>query len=521
MLENKIYKSIWDIADDLRNKVDSWDFKQYVLGMIFYRFISENIAYTFHKNEEDSNSAIQNLRYDQVDDLIAEEWREGFVKEIGYFLLPSELFCNVYKNLGKDKTDEGEAINLVLDRIFKKISKFEAFDGLFTEIDFSSDKLGKDLQARIQRMEALVRGVQKMELSDNSTLDTFGTAYEYLMHMYATAAGKSGGEFFTPSEVSELLMEIAVFKHKRAIAIIYDPACGSGSLLLKAKKILEKQQNSTDTSLYYYGQEINLTTANLCRMNMILHRVGYASFKILNVDTLTTVPKENKILKDIIGKCDVIVSNPPYSIKWEGKDNPVLDADDRFMPAGSLAPKNKADMAFIMHSLYFLDVDGVASIVCFPGILYRSGSEQQIRQYLVNNNFVDSVILLAENLFYGTSIPACILVLRKSKENKNVLFINASNECVKVVNRNKLSQENIKKILDTYKARKEIDSFSKVVSNEEIANNDYNLSVGNYIFNDINEEQEINIQNLNKELESIVEESNKIRDQIKQIIEQL
>jgi type I restriction enzyme M protein len=330
------------------------------------------------------------------------------------------------------------------------------------------------------------------------------------MGMYASNAGKSGGEFFTPQEVSELLTRLAV-GDKKEVNKVYDPACGSGSLLLKAAKVLGKDH----VRLGFYGQEINITTYNLCRINMFLHDIGYDKFDIALGDTLTSPQHWDD------QPFEVIVSNPPYSIKWEGDSDATLINDPRFSPAGVLAPKSKADLAFIMHSLTFLATNGTAAIVCFPGIMYRGGAEKKIRQYLVDNNFIDAVIQLPDNLFFGTSIATCILVMKKGKRDNKVLFVDASDECVKVTNNNRLTADNIANVLAIVKERKEkVDYKSRLVHRDEIAENDFNLSVSTYVEQKDTREK-IDIVKLEAEIKEIVEKEAKLRAAIDEIVEEL
>ncbi|MDR2733170.1 MAG: type I restriction-modification system subunit M, partial [Spirochaetota bacterium] len=427
----ELHRVIWNIANDLRGSVDGWDFKQYVLGILFYRYISENLSGYINEGEREAGNL--SFDYARLPDEQAETAREDLVKTKGFFILPSELFENVRARAGSD-----ENLNETLEAIFKSIeasaqgTPSEAnFKGLFDDIDVNSNKLGGTVARRNERLVKLLNGVGDMKLGDykDNTIDAFGDAYEFLMGMYASNAGKSGGEYYTPQEVSELLTRIALVG-KTEVNKVYDPACGSGSLLLNFAKILGKE----NVRQGFFGQEINITTYNLCRINMFLHDVDYDKFDIAHGDTLT------EPLHWDDEPFEAIVSNPPYSVKWAGDENPLLINDPRFSPAGVLAPKSKADMAFIMHSLSWLATSGTAAIVCFPGILYRSGAEQKIRKYLVDNNFVDCVIQLPDNLFFGTSIATCIIVLRRSKNENNTLFIDASREFEKVTNSNKLKQ---------------------------------------------------------------------------------
>ena len=507
----ELHKKIWSIADELRGSVDGWDFKQYILGMMFYRYISENI--TNYINEGERRAGDKDFDYAKLSDEIAETQREELVKEKGFFILPSELFCNVQK---KAKSDEN--LNETLEKVFKNIENSakgaeseDNFAGLFDDIDVNSNKLGATVAKRNDKLVKILNGIADIKLNNykDNSIDAFGDAYEFLMSMYASNAGKSGGEFFTPQEVSELLTRLAVVG-KTSINKVYDPACGSGSLLLKSAKILGKENVRNG----FYGQEINLTTYNLCRINMFLHDIGYDKFDIACEDTLTNPQHWDD------EPFEVIVSNPPYSIKWEGNDNPLLINDPRYSPAGVLAPKSKADFAFIMHSLSWLATNGTASIVCFPGIFYRGGAEQKIRRYLVDNNFIDCIIQLPDNLFFGTSIATCIMVLKKSKKDNNILFIDASKECVKVTNNNKLTDENIDRIVKIFTDRKDIDYVAKLVSNTEIGENDYNLSVSTYVEKE-NTREKINIVELNKQIEEIVAREQVLRKEIDKIIKEI
>ena len=509
----ELHKAIWGIADELRGSVDGWDFKSYVLGIMFYRYISENLCNFINDNER--NSGNKTFNYAELDDKKAKAIKSEIVNIKGFFLLPSELFENVRKKASSD-----ENLNMTLEQIFKNIESSakgtdteKDIQGLFEDVDVNSNKLGNTVANRNKKLVKLLDGIGDMKLGDyqDNTIDAFGDAYEYLMSMYASNAGKSGGEFFTPQEVSELLTKIAIVG-KKEINKIYDPACGSGSLLLKAAKILGKDKIRNG----FFGQEINLTTYNLCRINMFLHDIDPIKFNIYNGDTLIEPSEEHRDEEPF----EAIVSNPPYSIKWVGDDNPVLINDERFSPAGVLAPKSKADMAFIMHSLYWLAANGTAAIVCFPGIMYRSGAEKKIRQYLIDNNFIDCIIQLPDNLFFGTSIATCIMVLSKSKKENKTLFIDASKECVKVTNNNKLTEENINNILEAYKKKEDKDYYSRLVSNKEIAENDYNLSVSTYVEKEDTREA-IDIDKLNKEIEEIVKREDELRKEIDKIIKEL
>lgn len=479
--------------------------------MMFYRYISENITNFINKNEHESGN--NDFDYAKISDDMAQTIKDSIISSKGFFILPSELFCNIKENAIKD-----ENLNLTLESIFKNIeasakgtASESDFAGLFDDIDVNSNKLGPNLVKRNANLVKLINGVSNMALGNykDSTIDTFGDAYEYLMAMYASNAGKSGGEFFTPQEVSTLLAKITLVG-KEHVNKVYDPACGSGSLLLKAAKILGK--DNVDNG--FYGQEINLTTYNLCRINMFLHDIPFDKFDIKNNDTLIN-PEH---LDD--EPFDVIVSNPPYSTKWEGDDNPILINDSRFAPAGVLAPKSKADLAFVMHCLSALSSKGTAAIVCFPGIFYRGGAEKKIRQYLIDNNFIDCVIQLPPNLFFGTGIATCVLVLKKNKTDTNTLFIDASTEFVKVTNNNKLTDNNINSILQTFIKRETVDHVAYLASLEEIKEQDYNLSVNTYV--EIEDTREsIDIKKLNAEIASIVARENTLRTEIDNIISEI
>ena len=511
----ELHRTIWGIANDLRGSVDGWDFKQYVLGMLFYRYISENLDTYLSKGEIEAGNT--DFSYAKLSDEEALTAKDDIVKEKGFFILPSQLFCTVLEKAQKDNTD----LNEKLAKIFKEIEgsalgsdSEDDFKGLFDDIDVNSNKLGATVIKRNEMLVKLMNGIASMNLgngeySDNS-IDAFGDAYEYLMGMYASNAGKSGGEYYTPQEVSELLTKITLVG-KTTVNKVYDPACGSGSLLLNFSKIL----GPDNVRLGFYGQEINITTYNLCRINMFLHDVPYDKFNIKLGDTLL----EPKHWDD--EPFEAIVSNPPYSIKWEGDDNPILINDQRFSPAGVLAPKGKADLAFIMHSLSWLATNGTAAIVCFPGIMYRGGAEQKIRKYLIDNNYIDCIIQLPDNLFFGTSIATCIMVLKKGKSENKTLFIDASKECVKVTNSNKLSPQNIENILKVFIERKEkIDYVSRLVLNDEIAQNEYNLSVSNYVEAEDTREV-IDIKALNKQIAEIVARENILRAEIDKIIKEI
>jgi len=507
----ELHKTIWKIANDLRGSVDGWDFKQYVLGTLFYRFISENL--TNYLNEHQHKAGIKDFDYSKLSDKDAEFGRKETVLEKGFFILPSELFVNVRAVAKNDPN-----LNETMSRIFRNIEGSAVgspseldIKGLFDDMDVNSNKIGGTVAKRNELLVKLLESVGELQLgnyADNS-IDAFGDAYEYLMTMYASSAGKSGGEFFTPQEVSELLAKITV-AGKKKVNRVYDPACGSGSLLLQFAKVLGKD-NVTDG---FYGQEINITTYNLCRINMFLHDINYEKFDISHGDTLTDPTHWDD------QPFEAIVSNPPYSIKWDGDDNPLMINDPRYSPAGVLAPKSKADLAFTMHILNWLATNGTAAIVEFPGVMYRGGAEQKIRKYLVDNNYVDSVIQLPPDLFFGTGIQTCILVLKKSKKDNKVLFINAEREFVRVGNKNKLRPEDIERVLTKYITRDDQTHFSRLVDHTDIAENDYSLSVTSYVVAEDTREV-VDIKSVNNTITEIVNRQSVLRREIDEIVADL
>lgn len=518
-LENKeslqraeLHRKIWAIADDVRGAVDGWDFKQYILGILFYRFISENITEFFNRAEHEAGDL--EFDYAKISDEEAEEdFRPDTVEDKGFFILPSQLFENVVKNARNN-----ENLNTDLANIFKAIEAsaigFPSEDdikGLFEDVDTTSNRLGGTVLEKNKRLTDILTGIGEInfEKFEKNDIDAFGDAYEYLISNYASNAGKSGGEFFTPQTVSKLLARL-VMDGKKNINKVYDPTCGSGSLLLQMKKQFD--EHIIDDG--FFGQEINMTNFNLARMNMFLHNVNYNNFSIKRGDTLL-----NPLHKDE-KPFDAIVSNPPYSIKWIGDKDPTLINDERFAPAGKLAPKSYADYAFIMHSLAYLSSKGRAAIVCFPGIFYRKGAEKTIRQYLVDNNFIDCVIQLPENLFFGTSIATCILVMAKNKTENKILFIDASKEFKKETNNNILEEKNIKNIVEEFRDRKEKEYFSRYVDRTEIEENDYNLSVSTYVEKEDTREK-IDIKVLNKKIEENVKKINELRASIDEIVREL
>lgn len=520
MQENKtnndeLFRSIYKIATDLvhAGHVSEWDFKSYVLGTMFYRYISENFANRINKNEWDSGN--KKFEYAKLSDKIALQEKDDYISSEGFFILPSELFCNVLA-----KANKNENLNETLENIFKNIENRakmgEAendFAGLFDDFDVNSKSIGETVQKRNKVLVELLNGVAKMPLYSTEGInpDMFGDAYEYLMGMYAANAGKKGGQYFTPADVSELLARLGTIG-KTKVNKVYDPACGSGSLLLKVEKVLGKDSVTNG----FYGQEIDLTTYNLCRINMFLHNIGFNKFDIAREDTLLNPQHKSD------EPFELIVSNPPFSVPWEGEKNPLLINDERFSPAGVLAPSSKGDMAFIMHSLSWLASNGTAAIVCFPGIMYRSGAEQKIRKYLIRENFIDAIIQLPSNLFLNVTISVDIMILKKNKNNNNTLFVDASGEFIKVTKNNRLSDANIARIVSAVKMRKNEKYFSRLVNNEEIGNekNNYNLSVSTYVEQKDTREK-VDINALNAQIKEIVKKEDVLRKEIDKIVAEI
>lgn len=504
-----LQRQIWRIANDVRGAVDGWDFKQFVLGTLFYRFISENFTRFIEGGDESVNYA------SLPDTVITPEIKEDAVKTKGYFIYPSQLFVNVEKNASRNSN-----LNIDLKNIFDAIENsadgYESerdIKGLFADFDTTSTRLGTTVEQKNSRLAAVLSGVAELDFGkfEDNQIDLFGDAYEFLINNYAANAGKSGGEFFTPQNVSKLIARLAMFE-QTSVNKVYDPACGSGSLLLQTKK----QANSDIIEEGFYGQEINHTTYNLARMNMFLHNINYDKFDIALGDTLLDPKFRDE------KPFDAIVSNPPYSINWKGSDDPTLINDDRFAPAGVLAPKSKADFAFILHSLNYLSSKGRAAIVCFPGIFYRSGAEKKIRKYLIDNNYIETIISLPSNLFYGATIAVYILVLSKHKENTDVQFINASGTDFyrKDTNNNVLDECHISRIVDIFAHKDNEDYIAKNVNYDSIVEKDYDLSVGAYV-EAKEDKKEINIKELNQRIEHIVEKENELREEIKKIISEL
>ena len=508
----ELHRKIWAIADEVRGSVDGWDFKQFILGILFYRFISENITVFFNIAEHEAGDL--SFNYAELSDEEAlRDFKPNTVEDKGFFILPSQLFENVVKT-----AKENENLNIDLANIFSAIegsaqgfASEDDIKGLFEDVDTSSSRLGETVAEKNACLTKILQGISDINFGDfeENEIDAFGDAYEFLISKYASNAGKSGGEYFTPQTVSKLLSKL-VMEGQTKINKVYDPTCGSGSLLLQMKKQFDEHIIEEG----FYGQDINMTNYNLARMNMFLHNVNYNNFSILRGDTLLN-PRHNDEKP-----FDAIVSNPPYSISWVGDADPTLINDERFAPAGKLAPKSYADYAFIMHSLSYLSSKGRAAIVCFPGIFYRKGAEKTIRQYLVDNNFVDCIIQLPEKLFFGTSIATCILVMSKNKVDNNVLFIDASQEYKKEAENNILDSDNIETILTQFRDRTDKDYFSRYVDTSEIKENDYNLSVSSYVEKEDNREV-IDIKVLNQEIAETVKKIDALRQSIDDIVKEL
>lgn len=520
----QLEKTLWKTANELRGHVDGWDFKAYVLGMLFYRFISENLTHFINKGEQEAG--FTDFDYTKIDDEQAEQIRDSIVEEKGFFMLPSQLFQSVYRRAAGADTDHGlghpdavefreQKLNLFIKDVFDSIeasalgTESEAdIKGLFEDVDVSSTRLGNSVVQRNKKLFQLLETIGGLSLGsfEDSSIDMFGDAYQYLMGLYAADAGKSGGEYFTPQEVSNLLARLTVVG-KTQVNKVYDPACGSGSLLLQFSKVLGKQ----NVRIGFYGQEQNRTTYNLARINMFLHDINFSKFSIEHGDTLLDPKHYDE------EPFQAIVSNPPYSTRWVGDDDPTLINDPRFAPAGVLAPKTKADLAFVMHILHWLATDGTAAIVEFPGVLYRGGAEKKIRQYLVDNNYIDAVIQLPADLFYGTSIATCILVLKKSKMANDVLFIDASTMLHREGNKNVLVEEYRDRIVELFSKREDVEYVARKMGNQSVAENDYNLSVSAYVdAPDVREK--VDIVKINSEIAVLLTDQRTLRDEVDRIV---
>ena len=504
---NELHRAIWSIANEVRGSVDGWDFKQFVLGALFYRFISENFTDYIEAGDD-------SVDYASLDDsIITPEIKEDAIKTKGYFIYPSQLFANVVKdaNTNANLNTDLAAIFTAIESSASGYPSEQDIKGLFADFDTTSNRLGNTVKDKNSRLAAVLQGVEGLKFGnfEENNIDLFGDAYEFLISNYAANAGKSGGEFFTPQQVSKLLSQLAIHKQK-TINKIYDPACGSGSLLLQAKKQFDDHLIEDG----FFGQEINHTTYNLARMNMFLHNINYDKFDIALGNTLLAPEFMDEKPFDAIG------SNPPYSVNWVGSDDPTLINDDRFAPAGILAPKSKADFAFVLHCLSYLSGKGRAAIVCFPGIFYRGGAEKKIRQFLIDNNYVETVISLAPNLFFGTSIAVNILVLSKHKMDMKTQFIDATEFFKKETNNNVLTDEHIAKIIELFDAKQDVEYYTKNVDYLEIVEKDYNLSVSSYV--EAKDTREvIDITKLNAKIKTTVEKITRLRADIDAIVADL
>ena len=505
----ELQSKIWKIANDVRGSVDGWDFKQFVLGALFYRFISENFSNYIEGGDASVNYA------GLPDSVISPEIKDDAIKTKGYFIYPSQLFANIVKgaNTNANLNTDLKAIFDAIESSANGYPSEEDIKGLFADFDTTSTRLGNTVEHKNSRLAAVLKGVGELNFGhfEEAQIDLFGDAYEFLISNYAANAGKSGGEFFTPQHVSRLIAQLAMHKQK-SVNKIYDPAAGSGSLLLQAKKHFDNHIIEDG----FFGQEVNHTTYNLARMNMFLHNINYDKFHMVLGDTLRDPQLSDE------APFDAIVSNPPYSINWIGSDDPTLINDDRFAPAGVLAPKSKADFAFVLHALSYLSGKGRAAIVCFPGIFYRGGAEQKIRKYLVDNNFVETVISLAPNLFFGTSIAVNILVLAKNKTEAKTQFIDASGDAFfkKVTNNNVLEEAHIESIMALFDSKEDVAHVAKTVDNSVIAENDYNLSVSSYV-EAKDTRQKVDIAELNEEISTTMARINTLRASIDTIIKEI
>ncbi len=499
-------QQLWNIANTLRGKMNADEFRDYILGFIFYKYLSEKMelfANGILKQDKikfrEINPKLKNAKQ------YIEAIKEEALEKLGYFLKPEELFSEVAKrgngdNENSDAFDE-EKTNFILEDLQKILTNIqlstmgteseEDFDNLFEDMDLNSTKLGKTPEARNVIIAKVLAHLDKIDFKLNSTeLDVLGDAYEYLIGQFASGAGKKAGEFYTPQEVSKILAKI-VTTGKQKLKTVYDPTCGSGSLLLRVAKEVKEVNN-------FYGQEMNRTTYNLARMNMILHGVHYRKFDIKQEDTLEH-PQHISL------QFEAIVANPPFSAQWSA--NSLFTSDDRFSQYGKLAPSSKADYAFVQHMIHHLAENGTMAIVLPHGALFRGGAEQHIRRYLIENkNFLDAVIGLPANIFYGTSIPTCILVFKKCRENPDdILFMDTSQHFEKVKTQNVLREHDINKIIDTYRNRKEEDKYSKKASLTLIASNDYNLNIPRYV-DTFEAEESIDINAIAKELKALDKE---------------
>ena len=500
----ELEKSLWAIANELRGNMGADEFRNYILGLIFFKFLSEKI-------EKEANDILSgdNMKFEEIEgnEEYIEEVRKYCVGSIGYFIEPKYLFGNLAKRAKNGDfiiEDLGLALKYIEDSTNGQASN-DDFSGLFGDVDLTSLKLGKTVEDKNKMISEVIKHLNDINFEfDNTEMDILGNAYEYLIGQFASNAGKKAGEFYTPAQASKLLARITT-TGKEKVKSAYDPTCGSGSLLLKIKKY-------TNVSSFY-GQELNTTTYNLARMNMILHGVGFNDFEIKQGNTLEDPQHLGKTF-------DIVVANPPFSQKWSADDSFL--SDERFSSYGKLAPSSKADFAFIQHMIYHLDDEGTMAVIVPHGVLFRGASEGVIRKYLLKEkNYIDAIIGLPANIFYGTSIPTCIIVVKKNrKDEDDILFIDGSNDFEKSKNQNYLRDEDVDKIVNTYVNREEIEKYSKKVSRKEIEENDYNLNIPRYV-DTFEEEEEINLDEVVKKINNIDNEMKEIDETIKNFCDEL
>lgn len=487
--QKELYAKLWAIANDLRGTMEAGDFKDYILGLIFYKYLSNKVLHTVEHDFLENDNITMKEAWDD------EEYRDDIIEELkeefGYYIAPENLFSTMIEKINKSEFDI-EMLQRALNEVSASTQGLDSnddFDGLFSDMDLGNNKLGKTVEARSSLIGKVMERIDEMDiLFDDSKIDMLGDAYEYLIGQFAVNSGKKAGEFYTPTLVSMILAKIVTANNKE-VKNLYDPTCGSGSLLLTVHKEADKVANT-------YGQEKISTTYNLARMNMLLHGLKYNEFEIKNYDTLVN-PQHLDL------KFDAIVANPPYSLKWN--PNKEMELDERFSDYGKLAPKGQADYAFVQHMIFQLAENGTMAVVLPHGVLFRSNAEKVIRTYLIEKNYLDAVIGLPANIFYATSIPTCILVFKKCRENEDVLFIDASNEFEKQKNQNRLNEDHIKKIVDTYINREEIEKYSHKASLEEIKENDFNLNIPRYV-DTFEEEEPVDIEQVMADIEQIKKE---------------
>lgn len=503
--KKQLQTQLWKIANELRGKMDADEFRDYILGFIFYKYLSEKLELYANKELLEAKDGV----YADIADTdfeVIDGVKDAALDHLGYFLLPSELFVKMAERT--DLTDYIEDLQRILANIERSTmgtDSEEDFDKLFSELDLNATKLGKSMNDRAELIAKVLRHLNKIDfLLDDSRIDVLGDAYEYLIGQFASGAGKKAGEFYTPQEISQILARI-VTDGKKRIKSVYDPACGSGSLLLRISRYAEVGQ--------FFGQEMNNTTYNLARMNMILHDVHFDRFDIQQEDTLEQ-PQHLEY------KFEAVVANPPFSAKWKGDANPLHAQDERFSQWGKLAPGSKADYAFITHMIYQLDDSGTMAVVMPHGALFRGAAEGVIRKNLIEHNYLDAVIGLPANLFYGTSIPACIMVFKKCKTTTEVLFIDSSKHFEKGKNQNRLRPEDIDTIIHTYEQRIDIEKYSHVATLEEIQQNEYNLNIPRYV-DTFEEEAEIDLDAVVADIRKLDAESAQLDDKIRAYTEEL